>query len=185
MKQVPLSFLLLISISTALEAQSVAVNTTGDPANTSAILDVQSITKGVLIPRMTTAQRELINSPAVGLLVFDTSTESFWFKETSSWVELRDGNIKSLADDDNDTKIQVEESADEDMIRFDVAGTEFFRMTSGRIEVLNTGQSVFIGQGAGQADDLTNNNVFVGYQSGNANIDGYNNTSVGSRSMLA
>ena len=50
----------------------------------------------------------------------------------------------------------------------------------GQIEVLNTGQSVFLGEGAGAADDLTaNQNVFIGYLSGNMNTTGYYNTAVG------
>ncbi|MFN8305800.1 MAG: hypothetical protein U0T79_03415 [Ferruginibacter sp.] len=42
-----------------LLAQSVAINTDGSTANTSAILDVKSNTKGILIPRMSKA-----NEPA-------------------------------------------------------------------------------------------------------------------------
>jgi N-acetylneuraminic acid mutarotase len=58
--------------------------------NASAALDVTSTTKGILIPRMTTAQRNAIVTPLTGLLVFDISTNSFWFRGTSSWVELID-----------------------------------------------------------------------------------------------
>ena len=37
----------------------------------------------------------------------------------------------------------------------------------GQIEVFNTGKSVFLGEGAGNADDLSDNkNVFAGYQAG-------------------
>src|SRR5688500_12304578 len=56
----------------------------------SAALDVTSTTKGVLIPRMTTTQRNAIATPQTGLLVFDITTNSFWFRGTSSWVELID-----------------------------------------------------------------------------------------------
>jgi len=72
-------------------------------------------------------------------------------------------NVHSLSDADGDTKIQVEENPNEDVIRFDMAGTEFFKMDSGRLEVLNTGRSVFIGEGAGVNDDLSNNrNIAIG-----------------------
>lgn len=40
----------------------------------SAVLDIQSTTMGLLIPRMTTAQRDLIATPAIGLLIFNTTT---------------------------------------------------------------------------------------------------------------
>ncbi len=56
--------------------------------NSSAILDITSTTKGLLIPRMTTAQRTAIAAPAKGLLLFDTDTNSFWFYNGSSWNSI-------------------------------------------------------------------------------------------------
>src|SRR4030095_15996058 len=88
-KKIALLPIIILSISSlALAQQGVGVNTTNpDP---SAILDVQSNSKGMLIPRLTTAQRNLIALPATGLLVFDTNTGSFWFKSASNWIELVD-----------------------------------------------------------------------------------------------
>ncbi|HET6768220.1 MAG TPA: hypothetical protein VFH08_12495, partial [Chitinophagaceae bacterium] len=62
--------LIIIFYVNALNAQNVAVNTDGSAAHTSALLDIKSTSKGMLIPRMTTAQRTLIASPATGLLVY-------------------------------------------------------------------------------------------------------------------
>lgn len=61
------------------------------------MLDVQATDKGVLVPRMTTQQRQFISNAATGLLVFDTSTESFWFKTSTIWVELI-GDNKAITD---------------------------------------------------------------------------------------
>lgn len=94
-----------------------------DP-DTSSMLDIQSTTKGVLIPRMTTVQRNAISPAATGLLVFDSTSQSFWFY-SGAWVELAEGG--KLADTDGDTKVEVEQGTDEDKIRFATAGTE--RMT--------------------------------------------------------
>lgn len=55
----------------------VAINTDGTNAHASAVPDLKSTTKGLLIPRVTTAQRTAIASPAHGLMVFDTDYESF------------------------------------------------------------------------------------------------------------
>lgn len=55
-------------------AQSIGIGTT-DP-NSSALLDIVSTNKGLLIPRMTGAQRIAIPSPAIGLLVIQTNTEA-------------------------------------------------------------------------------------------------------------
>ncbi|MEO0127982.1 MAG: tail fiber domain-containing protein [candidate division WOR-3 bacterium] len=57
---------------------------------------------------------------------------------------------------------------------------------AGHIWQTSTGQSVFLGQGAGQNDDLTyNNNVFVGYQAGYNNTTGYDNTALGFRALYS
>jgi len=79
--------LMIISLS-PLKAQSVAINIDGTTAHGSAILDIKSITKGMLAPRMTTAQRTAIATPAAGLLVYDTDTNSFWFYNGSAWSNL-------------------------------------------------------------------------------------------------
>jgi len=72
-------------------SQSVAINTDGSVANTSAILDLKSSAKGLLIPRMNSTQRSGISSPAIGLLVFDTDSNSFWFFDGSAWTEISIG----------------------------------------------------------------------------------------------
>ncbi|MCP4045700.1 MAG: hypothetical protein GY732_06880, partial [Gammaproteobacteria bacterium] len=66
----------------------VGVNTDGTAPDGSAMLDVKSTTKGMLVPRMTTAQRTAISSPATGLLVFDETTDGFWFYNGSIWKGL-------------------------------------------------------------------------------------------------
>lgn len=100
-------------------------------------------------------------------------------------VDLSGMPMTTLTDTDADTKIQVEENSDEDIIRFDLAGTEFMRLDSGRIEILNTGNSVFIGEEAGENDDFSNNqNAFIGYQAGMENTTGSNNVFLGNKSGL-
>ncbi|MGH1437243.1 MAG: hypothetical protein ACRBG0_22575 [Lewinella sp.] len=58
-----------IALSTSLQAQTVIGGTTPDA---SAMLDVQSTDRGVLIPRLTTIQRDAVASPATGLMVYNT-----------------------------------------------------------------------------------------------------------------
>ena len=55
---------------------------------TAQILDLESTTEGVLVPRMTTVQKEAIPTPGESLLVYDTDTKSFWFYENMEWREL-------------------------------------------------------------------------------------------------
>ncbi len=94
------------------------------------------------------------------------------------------GSISSISDADGDTYIDVEGSGDDDVIHFNTGGAtsiEFFRMDSGRFEVLNTGHSVFIGEGAGALDNLSSNNynTAIGDFAFNKNTSGQINTAVG------
>jgi hypothetical protein len=69
--------------------QGMAVNTSGAAAATTAILDVTSTTQGVLIPRMTSAQRTAILAPATGLLVYQSDgTTGFYFYNGAAWTSL-------------------------------------------------------------------------------------------------
>ncbi|MGO8055590.1 hypothetical protein, partial [Rhizobium leguminosarum] len=70
-------------------SQSIGIGTTSP--NASAQLDVSSTSKGMLIPRMTSAQRSLIATPANGLLVYETTTNSFWFYNGTAWSQLGTG----------------------------------------------------------------------------------------------
>lgn len=58
--------------------------------NATSVLDITSTTQGMLAPRMTTAQRTAIVSPAESLLVFDTTVKSFYYYNVAatSWVKL-------------------------------------------------------------------------------------------------
>jgi hypothetical protein len=57
-------------------------------ANTSAILDVQSTASGFLPPRMTTAQRDAIATPAAGLIIYNTSTNKHQGYNGTTWNDF-------------------------------------------------------------------------------------------------
>ena len=81
-------------------AQGMAVNATGAAANSSAMLDVSSTTQGILVPRMTSAQRTIISSPATGLLVYQTDgTPGFYFYN-AGWQSLSGGSPTGTAGGD-------------------------------------------------------------------------------------
>lgn len=64
-----------------------------DNPNASAILDITSTTKGVLIPRMSSVDRDAIIDATNALLIYNTSNNSFEvYKNTCScWVTITDG----------------------------------------------------------------------------------------------
>lgn len=83
------SFVLLTGL---IKAQSVGINTTGAAPDASSMLDVSATNKGFLTPRMTTAQRLAIATPANGLMVYDTDLRCHYIYSTatSSWKSLCD-----------------------------------------------------------------------------------------------
>jgi hypothetical protein len=60
----------------------------GATPNASALLDVQSTTKGVRMPNMTTTQKNAIASPAAGLMVFDTTLSKLAVYTGAAWETI-------------------------------------------------------------------------------------------------
>lgn len=84
---------LLASFTILFNLSGNAQNNVGIGTNTpnpNAILDMQSTTQGVLVPRLTTAQRIAITTPTEGLLVYDTDVNCFFFYESTAaaWQNL-------------------------------------------------------------------------------------------------
>ncbi len=82
-----LFFFLLSFINPSLFSQSVGIN--NPQPDPSAILDILSTNKGILIPRITISQRDAIPNPAQGLLVYITNDTSFHFFTGNRWLSLQ------------------------------------------------------------------------------------------------
>src|SRR6056297_474860 len=54
-------------------------------ADASAMLDVKSNAKGLLIPRLSNEEREKMETPATGLLVFDYEDSKFYYFDGTDW----------------------------------------------------------------------------------------------------
>ena len=160
-----LASLVLFSISCI--AQNVAINEDGSLPDPKAILDIKSTTKGILIPRMSTADRLAIAAPK-GMLVFDTTTNSFWYCDSvvgtyRQWNYLAKGNYwgrnGNIADDNS------------------FIGTWNNKPLQIRVNMRYAGEI-----------HPSRNNAFWGYEAGHTNSGqwgdstGWNNTAVGSYS---
>src|SRR5436190_23421633 len=78
----------ILAISATSYAQNGVSIGTGAAADPSSMLDVVSTSKGMLVPRMTAAQRIAIVTPANGLLVYQTDAPiGFWYYNGTSWVQ--------------------------------------------------------------------------------------------------
>jgi hypothetical protein len=93
MKKIILAMAFLYAADEA-RAQSFAINTDGSTADASALLDVKSNSKGVMIPRMNKAQKNAIVAPATGLLVFQIAPDSagFHYYDGVKWLWLPASN---------------------------------------------------------------------------------------------
>lgn len=69
----------------------------GETPAASAALDITSTTRGLLIPRMITAQRDAITSPAAGLQVYNTSTNALEYWNGSVWVSGLTNGTQTIA----------------------------------------------------------------------------------------
>ena len=84
--QLALTFFIL-NFSPFIATAQVAINENNSNPDPSAMLDVSSIDKGLLIPRMDSTARSMIQNPVEGLLVYDESSRSFWYF-LEEWTEL-------------------------------------------------------------------------------------------------
>lgn len=79
--------LILIVLVASLSYGQVGIGT-NNPDN-SAVLDIESTTKGLLAPRMTAAQRTAISTPAEGLIVFQTdNTPNLYCYINGAWTAI-------------------------------------------------------------------------------------------------
>jgi len=81
--------LLAILISFGLNTMAqVAINTDGSTPDNSAMLDIKSTSKGLLLPRMNTNQILNIANPAAGLVVFNADSSDFYGYNGTKWISL-------------------------------------------------------------------------------------------------
>ncbi|RLD64871.1 MAG: hypothetical protein DRI84_07995, partial [Bacteroidetes bacterium] len=87
MKKLILTLIAITVFTTVGFAQNTGIGTTTPDA--SAKLEISSTTKGFLTPRMTTVERDAIVSPAVGLWIYNTDTNTHnFFSSTMVWQEF-------------------------------------------------------------------------------------------------
>lgn len=76
-----------LTANTFYSSGQVSIGTTSQDA--AAIIEIASTTQGVLFPRMTKVQRDLILNPPIGLMLFVTDdNEGLYIYKTSGWVQI-------------------------------------------------------------------------------------------------
>jgi hypothetical protein len=89
MKSFILFILLVINLTFSNAQNNIGIGT--QTPHASALLDVSSTNKGIMAPRMTTAQRNAIASPAKGLLVYDMDLNGLYHYNGSAWAVVGAG----------------------------------------------------------------------------------------------
>jgi trimeric autotransporter adhesin len=174
-------------------AQNVAINEDGSLPHPSAILDIKSGTKGLLVPRMSTAQRLAlhVDRNARGLLVYDTTVNSFFFNYgsdndtsfTGYWEKLAKGPTYSTwGNNDLTDGLHALGTQNAVPLNFRVYG-----QPAGRIE--HRFGTTFLGFQAGVRygpgyDTTASDCTGIGFQVMYYNA-GINNTATGSKAMMA
>ena len=193
-------FLLLFTclLSTSLLAQNTAINNTGAPPDASAILDVSSSSKGLLIPRMSSSAISSITNPAKSLLVMDTTKNQLMVNmgtaAVPNWQTVVFSSGWSLGGNSGtNSSTQFLGTTDNKPLNFRVnnlyagqlhplTGNVFWGMAAGQN---NAGYSnVGIGRGALFSNSAISNTVAIG-DSALYNNQNTNNTAVGSKSLYS
>jgi len=174
------TFFLVFCLSVFSMSAQVGISSDNSQPDDSAMLDVQSAEKGILIPRMTQAQRNAITSPATGLIIYQTdNTHGFYFYDGSGWLSIGSGGTDNDWIKNNDYIYNVTDS-----VGIGTTTPGAILDVQGHIWQTGVGESVFFGEGAGRDDDYSRNrNSFFGYEAGYKNSTGENNIAIGYQTL--
>lgn len=206
--------LLCVALPGALQAQNIGINVDGAAPHPSALLDIDGSAiigskRGLLIPRVTSAEMNAIVAPATSLLVFNTSAGAFFFFNGTAWTPLSGPAGWGLTGNaGTNPATNFIGTTDAQPLRFRVnntfAGQLPHTLTAPLILGLNAGaiatgvsntligtnagaalttggNNTFVGNGAGAAATNLGSNVYVGQEAGNANATGEENVYIGRR----
>lgn len=178
-KKITLTIIMIVFGFITVKAQ-VAININGADPDASAMLDVVSTTKGMLVPRMSQMRRDLIGTPAPGLLIYQTNnTPGFYFYNGTSWNLLIAGaiSIDDLSDGKtggNSVFLGTAAGANDDGTdnqNVAVGDSSLYSNTAGSANTATGYRALYKSKGG--------SNTAIGYQALYNDSIGYQNTAVG------
>ena len=205
-------FLAVLAISSILSfearSQGIAINNDGTNPDPSAMLDVSSTTKGLLIPRMTQTQRNAIANPATGLMIYQTTgTKGFYYNSGTSgspvWVNTIGNSGWSLTGNSGTSgSTNFVGTTDNQPLRFRINNSWAGELNpqSNNLSIgfqagqsASTGQSnIAIGKNALQVNTIRNNIIAIGdsslFNNGTGitySFEAIDNTAIGSKSLIS
>lgn len=57
-------------------------------ADSNSALTISSTSRGLMLPRLTTTQRDAMSSPADGILIYNSTTSKAQIRAAGAWVDL-------------------------------------------------------------------------------------------------
>lgn len=93
--KVSLLAIAIITVAFEVTSQNVGINASGVSPNASAMLDISSSQKGVLIPRMTDVQRQLLKDPIAGLLIYNLTSGNINYYTGAEWQSVSGTNVST------------------------------------------------------------------------------------------
>jgi hypothetical protein len=171
------SLFLLINNCLWLEALSQSVGIGTSTPNSSAVLDLESTSKGLLIPRLTISKRDAIANPAKGLIIY-VIEDSGLFIYNGAWRRLvpADEVWNTNGNTGIDTAVNFIGTTDNKPVKFKVNNNLLLQLdSSGRLQFYGPGNNLFVGYGAGINNSTGVQNHFTGYSAGLSNTTGHTN----------
>ena len=181
MKTILLIAIMVCCLQQNVFSQNIGINATGAIPHASAMLDISDTSKGILIPRMSAAQKTAIASPAKGLMVFDNTSNNFWFYNGVAWLQLGGANNSTNGwglNGNTGTK------ADSNFIGTTDSQSLQIRVNNNWAGAIHpTSGNLFLGMGAGKGNTTGASNTAIGEHALFANADGNFNTANGNYAM--
>jgi hypothetical protein len=183
---------LLLAVSVLLVlpvfAQNIGINADGSRPNANAILDIKSGNKGLLIPRMDSVARMSIPNTK-GLLVFDTTTSSFWYNTGMQWQNMAAAVASPALSSATDSAWLIIGNGNTTKASF--LGTtnnvplniRVNNQPSGRID--SSKENTYWGYFTGVVDSVGSDNMGVGAFALQNTLGGSYNTASGARSLIS
>jgi hypothetical protein len=166
-----------------IHSQSIGIGTS--TPNSSAVLDITTTSKGLLIPRMSSAGITSISNPAKGLMVYDSVKNQLIVNmgtpAAPNWQNIVSSSGWGLTGNSGT-------SANNNFIGTTDNHPLYFRVNNQPAGTIDSASgSTFIGYGAGKNADnhAYDFNTATGFQTLYSNTTGYNNTAVGAASLYS
>lgn len=174
-------FVLLLTLPLVnVFAQGISISADGTPADSSAILDIKSNSQGILLPRTSSDGRYGILNPAHGLVLFDTTTNTFWYYTGTLWSDLAE-RLKVWSTDgntDTDPAINFIGTTDTFPLRF-----RLNNIWAGALDAQL--RNYFLGDSTGISNTIGIKNVGIGSKVLSNNTEGNWNTAVGAEALYS